>query len=112
MATEGSKFTTKVGDRVIIMITGMTAKYIAEVIQAEPLRLKVEEKGPFAKLKDGSDFIIAGVLTEEFQDEGRRDALLAREKERGYAFLSGLASLGVTDGRMHEIWPQPETVEP
>lgn len=96
----------KPGDLIVIMITGCTGRYIAEVIQEEPLRLKVEESGPYAHLKDG-DFIVdeftSAIVQDENDDETR--ALLAEAKRRGHPFVSGLKQLGVNDGKMHEMLP-------
>jgi len=47
--------TTKVGDFLVIWITGFTKTYIAEVTKEEPLQMKVEESGPLAHLKDDTN---------------------------------------------------------
>jgi hypothetical protein len=88
------------------MITGSVSRYIAEVIQEGPLRLKVEENGPFANLKNG-DFIVNEFDSAIIQDEdgSKFDALLREAKNRGYPFRSGLKQLGVNDNRIHEILP-------
>lgn len=101
-------YTTNVGDQLVIWISAETAKYIAEVTQEDPLRMKVEETGPFANLKDG-DFIIKDRDTEVWQEDGEaKQWMLRTAKELGHPFLSGLHSLGVTDGKLHEIWPTNE----
>ena len=51
-------YTTNIGDYLVIWITGMVGIcYIAEITESNPLKMKVEESGPFAHLKHG-DFII------------------------------------------------------
>lgn len=99
----------KRGDLVVIMITGSTRFYIAEVIQEEPLRVKVDESGPYANLKDG-DFILDEFASAIIQDENdaKTAELLAEARRRGYPFLSGLELLGVSDGKMHEMLPAPQ----
>ena len=51
---------TKVGDVLLIMITGMTGKYEGIVVEMDssgyPV-IKVEEDGPFSRLKMG-DYVI------------------------------------------------------
>lgn len=53
----------KVGDVVLLMITGMTGRYEGEVIEKDkngfPI-IKVEEEGPFARLKNG-DYVLIKV---------------------------------------------------
>jgi len=103
---EKPKYTTNVGDLVAVMITGSVGRYIAEVVQSEPLILKVEEYGPYAHLR-GDDFIINAWDSAIIQDldESKSTALLKEAKERGHPFLSGLRKLGIGDGKMHEILP-------
>ena len=88
------------------MIVGSVGRYIAEVTQENPLRLKVEERGAFANLQDG-DFIINERDSAIIQDpdESRSTALLAEAKQNGHPFVSGLRKLGVTDGQLHEMLP-------
>lgn len=103
---EDCKYTTEVGDYVIIWITGDIHTYIAEVTQAEPLRLKVMEAGPFANLKDG-DYIILEEETKQAQKDCREntcDFLISMQK-KGVKVVSGLKSLGITDGKLRYIYP-------
>ncbi len=95
----------KLGDFLVIWITGSLRKYIAEVTNEDPLILKVEETGPYARLKDG-DFIVLEHYSIECQSDGE-DAqnLLRQAVERGKPIVSGLKSLGVEDGTLHEILP-------
>ena len=99
-------YTTSVGDFLVIWITGMLGNYIAEVTQSDPLQMKVEEDGPFAHLKHG-DFVILEKETEQFQKDCREDTnvFLESEYKAGRKIISGLKSLGVTDGKLHEILP-------
>lgn len=104
------KYTTNVGDYLIIWITGDSRKYIAEVTRGGPrkwdLRMKVEESGPYAYLK-GGDFIIHEDETAQFQKDHREetDVFLKTEKQTGRKVFSGLKSLGVKDGKLREILP-------
>ncbi|MFC1756906.1 hypothetical protein ACFLZC_02000 [Patescibacteria group bacterium] len=86
------------------MITGVGGLYIAEVIQEEPLRLKVEETGPYASLR-WDDFIISDFESEQIQDDEKSTELLRKAQKSGHPFFSGLKSLGVDDGKLHEILP-------
>jgi hypothetical protein len=99
-------YTTNVGDLLVIGITGTIGRYIAEVIQTEPLRLKVEESGQYANLKDG-DFIVNESKTLLLQQDAREDTtfFLQQEQKAGRKVVSGLAALGVEDGKLHEIFP-------
>ncbi|MDD5290147.1 MAG: hypothetical protein PHT40_03050 [Patescibacteria group bacterium] len=106
MNNEDEKYTTNPGDYVVIQITGMIGTYIAEVIQTNPLRLKVEEEGPFARLKDG-DFIISSRDTAKIQVDQKNNTnffLKERHKQKIKIF-SGLHSLSVKNGKLHEILP-------
>ena len=96
---------TKIGSYLITQITGHTRLYIAEVVETDPLVLKVEERGPFARLKSG-DYIIDETLSERIQDPKQETAVLQEAVERGIPLISGLASLGVKDEAMHDILPQ------
>lgn len=99
------QYSTEIGKLLIIEITGETNKYIAEVIKEEPLWLKVEEEGPYSKLKPG-DYIIKEYYTSHLQSgQHYVGKLLTDAKDRGKPFISGLKSLGVKDGKLHEIWP-------
>lgn len=97
------EYTAKVGDQLIIWITGMTPIYVAEVTRVVPLEMKVEEEGPFAHLKDG-DYFIMEELTDNWQQDGlEMQRFLYSAKKAGHAYLSGLKALGVEDGKLHEI---------
>lgn len=98
----------KPGAYVVVWLTGQTRKYIAEVMQVTPVRMKVVETGPWACLKE-EDFIIADEDTMQIQgDQKRQNKLLLRYKFYGRPLLSGLKSLGIEDGKIHEIWPDSE----
>lgn len=96
----------KFGDHLVIQITGMLGYYIAEVIGTDPVTMKVQESGPFSNLREG-DFIICEAETEKLQKDDRDNgsAFLESMVSQGRKVMSGLASLGVTDGRLHEILP-------
>ena len=105
--TDARKAQRSVGSLIVIMITGMIREYIAEVISKVPLILKVEETGPFARLKDG-DYIIFEEYSLRLQgDDEATQNLLREASERGFPLASGLKRLGVTDGRLHYILPMP-----
>lgn len=100
-------YTTNVGDHLVIFITGCTDVYIAEVTQSEPLRLKVMEHGPLNKLTI-EDAIIHEAETQIAQqdDIDNTCVFLQQRKDKGLKpAVSGLISLGVTDGLLREILP-------
>lgn len=99
-------YTTRIGDFLIVWLTGEAEKYLAEVIKEEPLELKIMEEGPLARLKNG-DYIIKARDSIAIQGDDRGQfAFLHTQKELGRPVLSGLKSLGVTDDQLHEIYPQ------
>ncbi|MFA6437085.1 MAG: hypothetical protein WC242_05460 [Candidatus Paceibacterota bacterium] len=93
----------QVGDLVVINIVGMTELYIAEITQSDPLKMKVAERGPLARLQSG-DFLILTVNTFLLQrdlHENTRGFWSMKHKSR---ILSGLAKLGVKDGKVRRIF--------
>lgn len=104
MAEKG--YTTNVGDYLIVWLTGCIGSYIAQVVQNDPLEIKVQETGPYAHLKDG-DFIIREQDTMQAQRDDKEDTcvFLAAEHQAGRRVMSGLESLGVTDGRLRLMLP-------
>lgn len=102
-------YSTQVGITLIIWITGDINLYIAEVVQEEPeIILKVEETGPYAHLKPG-DYIIKEYYSSQWHGgQEKANKLLSEAIERGRPVLSGLNSLGVKDGKLHEIGPYYE----
>ncbi|MBI5732664.1 hypothetical protein HY967_01750 [Candidatus Jorgensenbacteria bacterium] len=94
------EYSAKVGDFIIIFITAMAHKYIAEVTQENPLRLKVQEDGPLANLQ-GEDFVILTRVTREFQKNPKETVQQA--KDSGKPFVSGLKCFGITDRHLYEI---------
>ncbi|KKT02775.1 MAG: hypothetical protein UV80_C0002G0242 [Candidatus Peregrinibacteria bacterium GW2011_GWF2_43_17] len=99
-------FTTNVGDYLVIWITGEPDMYIAQVTQSDPLKMKVEESGPYASLKNG-DFIILRPETAQLQRDNREDTctFLQAQQQAGRQVISGLRSLGVTDKELHLMLP-------
>ncbi|MDI6820725.1 MAG: hypothetical protein QMD65_00915 [Patescibacteria group bacterium] len=83
-------FSINKGDLLVIRIVGMSGKYIAEVIRKYPLKLKVTEAGPFAKL---------------IQKDLKLNKLLHEAVVSGKPLISGLKCLGVIDNKLHEILP-------
>src|SRR6056297_428183 len=83
------------GSYLIIDIVGRTDTFIAEVTQESPLRLKVEEDGPFAHLKAG-DFIIHENESLELQKDYHK--FLKEAKKKNQFIVSGLKSIGVKSG--------------
>ena len=104
-SNDSGKASRGVGSFLVIMITGIVRMYIAEVIQEGPLMLKVEESGPYSRLK-GEDFVVfeKDSLRAQVDDLTAR-ALLVEALERGRPLRSGLKKLGVEDGVLHEILP-------
>ena len=95
----------KVGDLLVIWITCSVRRYIAEVIEESPLILKVEEGGPYSRLKDG-DFVVLEKDSLRIQgDDETSTALLRETAQRGRPLISGLKRLGVEDSRLHKILP-------
>ncbi len=86
-------YTTNVGDFVVCWLTCRTCAYVAEVTKSKPLRLKVEERGPYANLKDG-DFGIFEEETALFQKDRREgtEVFLEREARAGRKVFTGLSA--------------------
>lgn len=95
-----------VGAYLALQIIGNAQKYVGEVVQQDPLVVKVCEDGPYARLKDG-DFIILKNDSVIFQSEDNEKIgkLLQKASDSGNPFASGLLSLGITDGCIHEMLP-------
>ncbi|OQA04429.1 MAG: hypothetical protein BWY68_00323 [bacterium ADurb.Bin400] len=98
-------YSTEIGQYLVIWITGCTGTYIAEIIQSDPLRLKVMDDGPYANLQ-GEDFIIRAEESARLQQDDRENTCHYLQSIKGKV-VSGLKSLGVTDGQLHEILPAP-----
>jgi len=85
----------------------MTAVYIAEVLQSEPLEMKVMESGEFSRLKPG-DYIIHDKESALVQQDDKNDTCLflqMREETRLPRVQSGLKSMNIEDGKLYEILP-------
>lgn len=95
---------TSVGSYLAIQINSIPGCYIAEVIEESPLVLKVEEEGSFSRL-ESDDCVIMHSESERLQDPKQEALVLHEAIGRANAFQSGLRSLGVTDGKLHEIGP-------
>ena len=90
-------YTTNIGDYLVIWITGMVdICYIAEITESSPLKMKVEESGPFAHLKSG-DFIIKEEYTKMIQEDNRKNgtSFLDKMDKENQKVASGLKSLGL-----------------
>lgn len=99
------EYTVKLGAQLIIWITGDVNRYVAEVTKVDPLDMKVEEDGPYAYLKD-VDYIIIAPASAVWQKGVMHKTLFLRNaKLLAHPILSDLKSLGVTDGKLHEILP-------
>ncbi len=95
------KISKKIGDYLIISLVGGVSEYIAEVTQEAPLRVKVTEDGPYSNLSE-DDLMIDEKKSLEIQgDDARVQNLLGQKPP----LQSGLSSLGVKDGKIHEILP-------
>lgn len=104
-SNDSGKASRGVGSFLVIMITGIVRMYIAEVIQEGPLMLKVEESGPYSRLK-GEDFVVFEKDSLRLQgDDSSIQDLLHEAVQRGKPFCSGLKRLGVEDGVLCEILP-------
>lgn len=55
------------GKHLIIQVTGETHSYIAEIVDIDPLILKVTQTGPYSRLKPW-DYIILTYPSREFQE--------------------------------------------
>jgi hypothetical protein len=100
----------KVGDLLVIWITGMTGQYIAEVIQENPLRVKVMETGPFTDLREYGDFGVMKPESLKIQDKDRKivNEFLEEQIDADRPLISGLARFGVTDEGLYTIIPSNE----
>ena len=109
--TKYGKYSVAKGKFLVIWITGMIGDYIAEITQKEPLKMKVEESGPFAHLRDG-DYIICASQTIEFQADVDSDTnnYLERADRDKVDVTTGLHSMGIEDGKLHYIHP-PEKMK-
>jgi hypothetical protein len=95
-------YSKNVGDLLVIQITGMIKNCIAEVVKGNPLVLKVEESGPFSRLR-GEDFIIIRDESKRIQSDGEN---FVREKwQNSRPLISGLKRFGICDGKLYEIIP-------
>lgn len=99
-------YSTNIGDYLVIMLDGSTYTYIAQVTQTTPLQMKIKEDGLLACLKDG-DYVIFEKDTQQFQRDCRENTNVFLESchHTHRKVHSGLNSLGVTDGKFHEILP-------
>jgi hypothetical protein len=102
----GKSYNVNVGDYLVITITDVTGTYVAEIVQPDPLQLKVEETGPYAHLKSG-DFIILDGDTAQFQRDlqNNTSVFLETEQMANRHVHTGLKSLGADDGKLCEILP-------
>jgi hypothetical protein len=100
-------YSTNVNDYLVIRIIGCFPIHIAQVTRSKPLEMKVTETGPFSRLKDG-DYIIWKEDSQQLQldDRNNTDVFLRSCHQAGRKVLSGLKSLGVKDGELHEIFPK------
>lgn len=100
------KVSKKMGDLLVVWITGMTGRYIAEVIREEPLRVKVTETGPFADLREYGDFGVMKMESLKIQEDGSdAEIFLEEQNAAGRPLVSGLARFGVDDGKLYVIVP-------
>jgi len=101
-----SAYKTSPGSHLVIWLTGCLHSYIAEVIEEEPLRLKIGESGVYSNLKNG-DFIVLENESTRLQSEEESALILKEYSDRGQPLVSGLRSLGVPqDGNLHTILPE------
>lgn len=96
--------TYKVGELVVLWITGMTPLFIGKISLEEPLRIKVTEEGPMANLKEG-DFIIREIHTRLFQYDQKSGThhFLMGCRSRGQKVGTGLSEMGVTDNSLRYL---------
>lgn len=101
-----ANYTTNVGDYLIVQIIGCVRDYIAEVIQSDPLQVKITESGKYSKFEEDS-IIIVPYETEQFQGDclNNTNIFLETTYKEGRKVFSGLKSLGITDGELHPIYP-------
>lgn len=99
------KFSKKKGSLLVVWLSGSTSKFVAEVIEEYPLKLKIQEEGPWSSLKDG-DFIILERETIIIQkDDNNTQELLKKAVDEGKPFVSGLKRFGIIDDMLYEILP-------
>lgn len=110
--TRYGKYSVAKGKFLVIWITGMIGDCIAEITRVKPLKMKVEESGPFAHLRDG-DYIIREPQTVEFQADVDNDTnnFLERAEREKFDVITGLHSMGIKDGKLHYIHPPKEIKE-
>lgn len=87
----------------------MRGTYIAEIIQENPLIVKVEEGWTPYCLKDGTGgFVIYEDESAKLQnpDATKFTEVLEEYKKRGYPLRTGLKNFGIEDGLIHEILPE------
>ena len=106
-AQQVSAYTTNVDDYLVIWINGDTRSYIAQVVQSEPLRLKVADVGPYACLKESGDYIIRGVQSARLQKDDRDNTceVLREYAEKKSPLISALRSLGADGETLVQILP-------
>ena len=96
---------TQIGSYLIIRIAGDLQLYLAEVIQENPLQLKVTEDGPYGKLTF-DDFIIDNKKSKLIQGtEEEQQKLFTEMVNRGKPLASGLSSIGIVDNKIRQILP-------
>jgi len=95
-----STIKTDVGKYMVVYIKGSSLVYIAEVVQSNPLIVKIQDEGPYAELKY-DDINISTFATESLQ-EGLY-GFLRFLRRAGRKIYSGLSSLGIEDGEIQEI---------
>ena len=105
-------YRTEVGSLLVVSLPSVIREYIAQVTSCDPLLMKIEETGPYSKIK-GYEVIIHEEKTVVLQgeDQDAWNAILRESKERGHAIVSGLKVLGVEDGKLREMLPTDFVLE-
>ncbi len=99
----------EVGKYLVIRLDESTVSHIAEVLQSDPLIVKITEEGPLSRLKESSHFIVLETETKKVQgSEEESTQFLAEAVKKGKPLISGLRSLGIGDNVLHEILPALE----
>ena len=96
------EYTTNLGDYLIVWVDGDDRYFIAEVTKTNPLIVKIEEDGPYSKLKEERDILVLNNETTQFQKDIKENSNVFLETKT-YKVFSGLKNLGVEDGKMHEM---------
>lgn len=92
------------GDKLFVEMAGKTSWFLGEVIQEDPLVIKIAENGPLARIKVG-DFTILERETAILRENGDDlQKILHEQYMSGRPVQTGLLSYGsVKKGKLHSV---------